>query len=141
MQCLNNFFSTLDWKLSSVEFFILANSTKMCYTYDDLNRVTSRVIKRESDNAVISTEVFNYDKAGNITSAPDSYLQYDVNNRLTVFNGSGVTYDEDGNMVLGNSLSYTYDSKNRLTSAGGHRYKRERGRDLYSPSGGNRHAA
>ena len=29
-------FSTLDWKLSSVEFlFLLKNSTKMCYTYDE----------------------------------------------------------------------------------------------------------
>ena len=71
-------------------FFIqvLANSTKMCYTYDSLGRVTARTVKKLSDNSVVSTETFNYDAAGNVTSAPDSSFQYDTNNRLNTGDGS-----------------------------------------------------
>jgi len=52
------------------------------------------------DNSVISTETFNYDAAGNVTSAPDSSFQYDTNNRLISFNGNAVSYDLDGNKIL-----------------------------------------
>ena len=60
---------------------ILANSTKMCYTYDSLSRVTKRTVKNECDE-VVSVESFTYDAAGNITDAPDSCFMYDTNNRL-----------------------------------------------------------
>ena len=103
-------------------FFVLslANSTKMCYTYNSLSRVTARTVKKLSDNSVVSTETFNYDAAGNVTSAPDSSFQYDTNNRLSSFNGNTVSYDLDGNMLSNASLTCTYDSANRLVSAGGH---------------------
>ena len=61
-------------------FLVLANSTKMCYTYDSLNRVTMRTIRNISNNSIISTESFNYDAAGNVTSAPSSSFAYDINN-------------------------------------------------------------
>ena len=105
-----------------IEEKVLANSTKMCYTYDSLNRVTTRTIRKVSDNSLISTETFNYDAAGNITDAPDSCFQYDTNTRLVVFNGNNVSYDLDGNMLSNGSLSCTYDSANRLITAGGHTY-------------------
>ena len=57
---------------------VLANSTKMCYTYDNLSRVTARTVKKLSDNSVVSTETFNYDAAGNVTDAPDLYFEYDM---------------------------------------------------------------
>ena len=94
----------------------------MCYTYDNLSRVTTRIIRKASDNSVVSTETFNYDAAGNVTSAPDSSFQYDTNNRLISFNGNTVSYDLDGNMLSNGSLTCTYDSANRLVSAGGHTY-------------------
>ena len=100
----------------------LADNTKMCYTYDSLSRVTARTIKKLSDNAVISTETFTYDAAGNITDAPDSCFQYDTNNRLISFNGNTVNYDLDGNMLNNGVQSFTYDSANRLVTAGGHTY-------------------
>jgi RHS repeat-associated protein len=93
----------------------------MCYTYDDLNRVTNRTIKNMS-NVVLSEETFTYDAAGNVTSAPDSSFQYDINNRLISYNGSTLSYDADGNMLWGNRMGYAYDSANRLISAGGHAY-------------------
>ena len=105
-----------------IEEKVLANSTKMCYTYDNLSRVTARTVKKLSDNSVVSTETFNYDAAGNVTSAPDSSFQYDTNNRLISFNGNTVSYDLDGNMLSNGSLTCTYDSANRLVSAGGHTY-------------------
>ena len=105
-----------------IEEKVLANSTKMCYTYDSLSRVTARTVKKLSDNSVVSTETFNYDAAGNVTSAPDSSFQYDTNNRLISFNGNTVSYDLDGNMLSNGSLTCTYDSANRLVSAGGHTY-------------------
>ena len=94
----------------------------MCYTYDDLNRVTSRTVKNLADDSVISTENFTYDGSGNLTSAPDSTFAYDINNRLTVFNGQGVRYDADGNMIFGDSMCCEYDSTNRLIAAGDHDY-------------------
>ena len=94
----------------------------MCYTYDNLSRVTARTVKKLSDNSVVSTETFNYDAAGNVTSAPDSSFQYDTNNRLISFNGNTVSYDLDGNMLSNGSLACTYDSANRLITAGGHTY-------------------
>lgn len=94
----------------------------MCYTYDNLSRVTARTVKKLSDNSVVSTETFNYDAAGNVTSAPDSGFQYDTNNRLISFNGNTVSYDLDGNMLSNGSLTCSYDSSNRLVSVGGHTY-------------------
>ena len=105
-----------------IEEKALANSTKMCYTYDNLSRVTARTVKKLSDNSVVSTETFNYDAAGNVTSALDSSFQYDANNRLISFNGNTVSYDLDGNMLSNGTLTCTYDSVNRLVSAGGHTY-------------------
>ena len=99
----------------------LANSTKICYTYDNLNRVTERTAK-DLNNNVLSEETFTYDTAGNITAAPDSCFSYDTNNRLVVLNGNTVSYDLDGNMLSNGSLSCAYDSANRLISAGGHTY-------------------
>jgi hypothetical protein len=46
----------------------------MCYTYDNLSRVTARTVKKLSDNSVVSTETFNYDAAGNMTDAPKSNI-------------------------------------------------------------------
>lgn len=105
-----------------IEEKILANSTKMCYTYDSLNRVTKRTIKSLS-NDVLSEESFTYDAAGNITgSSTDITFAYDTNNRLTSYHGNAVNYDLDGNMLSNGSLTCTYDSANRLVSAGGHTY-------------------
>ena len=73
----------------------LADNAKMCYTYDNLSRVTNRTIKNECD-CVISSENFTYDAAGNISDAPNSCFAYDTNNRLITFNGNTVTYDMDG---------------------------------------------
>ena len=50
----------------------------MCYTYDDLGRVTKRTIKSLSD-VVLSEESFSYDLAGNITGASNSSFVYDTN--------------------------------------------------------------
>ncbi|MBQ2915601.1 MAG: hypothetical protein IJE51_02305 [Clostridia bacterium] len=46
----------------------------MCYTYDVLNRVTARTIKNATTDAVISTETFTYDAAGNITGGSANIL-------------------------------------------------------------------
>ena len=105
-------------------FFILvlANSTKMCYTYDSLNRVTKRTTK-DLNNNVLSEESFTYDAAGNITGgSADTTFAYDMNNKLISFNGNTVSYDLDGNMLSNGELTFSYDSANRLTYAGGHTY-------------------
>ena len=95
----------------------------MCYTYDELSRVTSRIIKNADDDTVISTETFSYDAAGHIVGgSANAGFVYDTNNRLTSYNGNAVSYDLDGNMLSNGSLTCTYDSANRLISAGGHTY-------------------
>jgi len=96
-----------------VEEKVLADSIKMCYTYDDLGRVTARS-KKTLDGVLISAEVFSHDAAGNVTSACGSCVQYDTNNRLTVFDGNPVYYDRDGNMLDNGVCCFGYDSANRL---------------------------
>ena len=68
-----------------VEEKVLANSTKICYTYDVLGRVTTKTVRDLDTNAVISTENYCYDAAGNVISAPDGSVvvaAYDSANRL-----------------------------------------------------------
>ena len=115
-----------------IEDKVLANNTKMCYTYDSLSRVTSRTVKKLSDNSVISTEMFSHDAAGNVTDAPDSCFAYDTNNRLISFNGNTVSYDLDGNMLSNGVKSFAYDSANRLVSADGHTYFLRTRKDSYT---------
>ena len=62
----------------------LANSTKLCYTYDELSRVTKRTVKSLS-GVVYSEETFAYDAAGNMTG---DHVGYDANNRLVSYNGN-----------------------------------------------------
>ena len=98
----------------------------MCYTYDNLNRVTKRTVKNLND-VVLSEESFSYDAAGNITDAPDACFAYGTNNKLAYFNGQSVSYDADGNLLQAaldccGCTTFTYDSANRLVSAGGHTY-------------------
>ena len=102
---------------------LLSNSIKICYTYYYLSRVTSKTVKNLSDDTVISTETFSYDAAGNVIGASsNAAFVYDLNNRLTSFNGEDVTYDLDGNMLSNGSLTCTYDSTNKLLTAGVHTY-------------------
>ena len=58
---------------------------------------------------------------------PLSDADYDIDNRLTLFNGATVAHDADGNMTSGpllgsTAVTYTYDAANRLLSAGGVTY-------------------
>ena len=65
-----------------VEEKVLANSSKICYTYDVLGRVTTKTVRDLNTNAVVSTENYSYDAAGNVVCAPDGcYIP------LTVFDG------------------------------------------------------
>lgn len=100
----------------------------MCYTYDELSRVTKRTLVNLSDNTE-TVEEYTYDAAGNITSSEadiDVTFSYDTNNRLASADGVAVTYDLDGNMTFasvdGTSYSGTFDSHNRLVSMRGHTY-------------------
>jgi hypothetical protein len=64
-------------------FLHLAKNRKLCYTYDELSRVTSRTEKTLS-GAVLHTECFTYDAAGNVTDcATDCCMQYDKQDLLT----------------------------------------------------------
>ena len=94
----------------------------MCYTYDELGRVTERVIKNLNDDNVLSSETFSYDAAGNIIGAPDGTFEYDTNNRLVSYKGQNIIYDLDGNMCLFDYYVCEYDSANRLTYTAAHNY-------------------
>ncbi len=99
-------------------FNILANATKVYYTYDKLDCVTTGTVRRICDNSVISNEDFTYDAAGDITDAPGSCYRYGTNNRIVVYRGHSLSYDLDGNMLTSDKLSFSYDSANRLIKAG-----------------------
>ena len=101
---------------------ILANNTRLCYTYDNLSRVIEKTVKN-NDSSVISTETFDYDAAGNIIGdTSETIFEYDTNNRLEMYNGFEVTYDMDGNMVSNSESVFDYDSSNRLVRMDGHFY-------------------
>ena len=78
----------------------------MCYTYDSLGRVTARTVKKLSDNSVVSTEIFNYDAAGNITDT----FAYDTCGKLIFRTGtSQVVFGyngRDGVVTDANGLIY-----------------------------------
>lgn len=64
---------------------------------------------------------------------PFDTMDYDTDNRLSLFNSASVTHDADGNMTYGPLPSgalgaYVYDARNRLLSAGGSSYR-------YNPDG------
>ena len=104
----------------------LDNNIKMCYTYDELSRVTKRTTK-DLEDTVLLEETFSYDAAGNITADTSNVSkQYDINNRLSTYGAQPVTYDLDGNMLsvqIGEALnSFGYDSQNRLVSVGNRTY-------------------
>ena len=96
----------------------IENNLKLCYTYDELSRVTQRKTINLTDNSE-NLENFTYDASGNVTSG---VFIYDTNNRLTSYNGQTVTYDMDGNMTSapleGGVNAFEYDSANRLLKAG-----------------------
>ena len=99
----------------------LAKNTKVCYTYDSLTRVTGRTVKTLED-VLVGEESYEYDAAGNITSAAEDSYVYDTNNRLTSAGGNAIAYDMDGNMTSGplggTTAAFAYDSGNRLIKAG-----------------------
>ena len=93
----------------------------MCYTYDELSRVTKRTL--ENVYGEITEEIFSYDEAGNIIGdGTDTRFVYDTNNRLVLYNGKAVEYDLDGNMLTDGEKVYTYDSANKLISVGNATY-------------------
>ena len=118
---ITGFEYTYDTLSKIVEEKHLAENTKICYTYDNLSRVTKRTVYNEC-NEIVSEENFSYDAAGNITDAPNSCFEYDINNRLITFNGNTVSYDMDGNMLSNGYINCEFDSGNRLISAGDHTY-------------------
>lgn len=118
---ITGFEYTYDSLSRIVEEIHLAENTKICYTYDSLSRVIKRTVKDECDE-VLSEENYSYDAAGNITAAPNSCFGYDINNRLTIFNGFDVAYDMDGNMLSNGEDAFAYDSANRLITANNHIY-------------------
>ncbi|MEY2493785.1 MAG: hypothetical protein QOJ45_277 [Verrucomicrobiota bacterium] len=106
------------------------------FSYDLSDRLTSRDDTDGSSNAVM-TRAITFDNTSNITSSvtnpllvpglvPENLaMTYDVDNRLSSFNGQSTQFDNSGNLTsgpLGVSppfSSLTYDARNRLTSAGG----------------------
>jgi RHS repeat-associated protein len=106
------------------------------YGYDSSDRLTSRNDTDGGSNSVM-TRAIAFDNASNITSSntnpllvpglvPESVaMTYDLDNRLSSFNGQATQFDYNGNLTsgpLGVSpplSTLTYDARNRLTSAGG----------------------
>jgi RHS repeat-associated protein len=113
------------------------NGTKQLRVYSKAGELTS-LRETAAGGAVIATFVMAYDAGGQIsaqtrTPTPPAAvpnlvaMTYDVDDRLTTFNGSAVTFDADGNMTRGpigaGFGDFAYDARNRLTSAGGLTYR------------------
>ena len=99
----------------------LVKNKMMCYTYDNRDWVTNR---RTVDLATeeYTDDPFTYDAAGNLQNLiGDDTPTYDINNRLTEYNGVSLHYDAEGNLLYHllpdlSNPAYTYDAKNRLAS-------------------------
>ena len=89
----------------------------MCYTYDNLNRVTKRTIKNLS-NVILSEETYSYDAAGN--DATNTTFGYGSNSRLTSAGLHTYTYNVE-NVRISNlfddfdDTTYVYDTRTKLS--------------------------
>lgn len=106
------------------------------FGYDLSDRLTSRSDTDGGGNSVM-THALSLDDASNITSSnmspllvpgfahQNAAMTYDLDNRLSTFNGASTQFDNNGNMVAGPLgtgaaiSAFAYDARNRLTSAGG----------------------
>lgn len=122
-------------RISSIE---RPDGTTVVYEYDVAGRRTSMKDIKEDTKAVISEEIYTYDKAGQITTISKTVnesssvesanniksvtMTYDNDNRMLTYNGEEVQYDDNGNMIYGplngEMVTYEYDCRNRLIKAG-----------------------
>jgi RHS repeat-associated protein len=103
------------------------------YTYDDLGRVASDVL-RNSLGAEVSSVSYGYNLDDRMTSkntkgaagAGDNTYGYDLAGRLTSWTVGGTTtpygWDDSGNLIQSGTKTATFDARNRLISDGDFTY-------------------
>lgn len=111
-----------------VDLVVLPNGAKALYQYDDVGRMIGLQNVR-SNNSVISSCSYTYDKNGDIVSSTMDQpiplvLQSEVvdytngtDNRILSANAVSMAYDRNGNMLTNGAAVYRYDYENRLTNA------------------------
>jgi YD repeat-containing protein len=134
--------TTLAWDANSrLTLLTRPNGTRRAIFYDAAGQVT-RIEERRPDTRLIHLQSFAYDAAGRVVNrftapVPAPYTEpalnagYDLDDRMTSYNGQALTHDADGNLLGaplpdgpwgGNGTSsnasgaFTWDSRNRLTS-------------------------
>jgi len=103
----------------------LPNGIVKSLTYDNVNELLS--ITFDKGTTHIGDLAYTYDSAGRRISQSGtlakllipsgiSSASYDVANRLTSWNGTGLTYDTNGNLTNFGTKTYSWDARNQLVA-------------------------
>jgi RHS repeat-associated protein len=105
----------------------LSNGIVLTYGFDNDSRINS--MSYQLGTAQIGSLTYQYDAGGRRTQvggslaatgfpAAASSAAYDVNNELTMWNGTTLTYDNNGNIQNDGTNIYTWNGRNQLISRG-----------------------
>lgn len=106
----------------------LANGIKVTYAWDDANQLKSITYTGPTGTS-LGTLTYGYDDAGRRTSmggtlaavnlpAAVSSATYDVDNRLTNWDGTTISYDANGNITNDGSKTFSWNARNQLSGIG-----------------------
>jgi YD repeat-containing protein len=107
----------------------LANGVTLTYGYDNANQLTS-ITYRDAASTLLGDLTYGYDPAGRRTAMGGSFARtglpsaiasatYDVNNRLTNWNGAALSYDANGNLLGFAGDTYTWNKRDQLSGVSG----------------------
>lgn len=107
----------------------LANGVTVTYGYDNGNQVTS-ITYRDSSNNLLGDLTYAYDNAGRRTAMGGSFARtnlpaamasaaYDVNNRVTSWDGATLTHDANGNLLGFGGDTYAWNTRDELSGITG----------------------
>jgi RHS repeat-associated protein len=107
----------------------LANGVTVTYGYDNANQLTG-ITYRDAASTLLGDLTYGYDVAGRRTSLGGSFARtglpsaiasatYDVNNRLTNWNGASLSHDANGNLLGFGSDTYTWNKRDQLSAISG----------------------
>lgn len=107
----------------------LANGVTLTYGYDNADQLTS-ITYRDAASTLLGDLTYGYDLGGRRTSMGGSFARtglpaaiasatYDVNNRLTNWNGASLSHDANGNLLGFGGDTYTWNKRDQVAAISG----------------------
>jgi YD repeat-containing protein len=107
----------------------LANGVTLTYGYDNADQLTG-ITYRDAASTLLGDLTYGYDVGGRRTSMGGSFARtglpsaitsatYDINNRLTNWNGASLSHDANGNLLGFGGDTYTWNKRDQLAAISG----------------------